>query len=135
MNALIRFAFGTAIVFTALPLHADDQKDIIGVWKGEMSGDHRGSLELTITLMRITGRNPKTGKSLGEGSYDLDASKKTLDGTGVAIPVRGITYLGLYSLEGDTLKWVANNGGRKRPVDLAHRPEKDQFLMILERQR
>jgi len=37
--------------------------------------------------------------------------------------------------EYNTLQWVSNSGWKKRPMDLAHRPDKDQFLMILERQR
>lgn len=138
MKAFIRFAvalLGTVIVFGYLPLHADDRKDIIGVWKGGMPGDPAGSIELTITPTRITGRNPRNGKSLGEGTYQLDPGTKTIDSNGIEIPVRGKTYLGIYSLEGNTLKWVSTSRGKKRPVELVHRPDRDQFLMILERQR
>jgi hypothetical protein len=47
---------------------------------------------------------------------------------------RGQKYLGRYALEGKTLRWVSNSRGKNRPADLAHRPERDQFLMVLERQ-
>ena len=118
-----------------LPLHADDRKDIIGVWKGGMPGDPPGSIELTITPTKISGRNPRNGKSLGEGTYEIDPKKKLIDAHGLESPVRGRLYVGLYKLKGDTLKWASNSNRKRRPVDLAHRPDRDQFLMVLQRQR
>lgn len=100
-----------------------------------MPGDPPGSIELTITPTRITGRNPITGKSLGEGTYQIDPVRKTIDPHVDEKSGRGKTYLGLYSLEGNTLKWVSNSRGKKRPVDLVHRPDRDQFLMVLEREK
>jgi uncharacterized protein (TIGR03067 family) len=138
MNPFCRLAvafLGTLIVIAPLTLHADDRNDIIGVWKGGMPGDAPGSIELTITPTKITGRNPRNGKSLGVGTYQLDPGAKTIDSNGIDVPVRGKVYRGIYSLDGNTLKWVSTSRGNKRPVDLVHRPEKDQFLMILERQR
>jgi len=129
--------FALAIIsLTNSPLHAgDDRKAILGVWKGGMPGDPPGSIELTITPTKITGRNSRNGESLGEGTYQLDPVRKTIDPHRTEQGGRGQTYLGLYSIEGNTLKWVSNSRGKKRPVDLVHRPERDQFLMILERQR
>jgi hypothetical protein len=132
-----------AIAFAAAaPSHAqrgservDDRKAILGVWKGGMPGERPGSMELTITPDRISGRNPITGESLGEGTYQLDTEKKTIDPRKEAKFGRAKTYLGRYSLEGNTLKWVSNSRGNMRPGDLAHRPERDQFLMILQRQK
>ncbi len=49
--------------------------------------------------------------------------------------MRGKTYLGIYSLSGNTLKWCSNSRSKRRPGELAHRPDKDEFLMILERER
>lgn len=112
-----------------------DRKQILGVWRGQMPGEQPGSIELNITPTKITGRNPQTGESLGEGTYRLDPATKTIDPHQGAQFGRGKTYLGRYSLEGDTLRWVSNSRGRKRPADLAHRPERDQFLMVLRRQR
>jgi hypothetical protein len=138
MNPLIRTTialWGASIAFGNPSLFADDRNDLLGVWLGGMPGDPPGSIELTITPAKISGRNPRTGKSLGEGTYQIDPKKKTIDTRGIENPVRGTRYVGLYSIEGNTLKWVSNSRGRKRPVDLVHRPERDQFLMILERQR
>jgi hypothetical protein len=118
-----------------LALRADDAKAILGVWKGGMPGDAPGSIELTITPTKITGRNSRNGKSLGEGTYELDPVKKTIDTRRTEKSGNGTRYWGLYSLDGKTLKWVSTSRGKKRPADLVHRPERDQYLMILERQR
>ena len=138
MQLFTRFVIvllGTGILLGGLPLHADDRKEILGVWKGGMPGEPFGSIELTITAAKISGRNSRNGKSLGEGTYQLDPVTKTIDSKGLEAPVRGKTYLGIYSLEGNTLKWVSTSRGKKRPTELVHRPERDMFLMILERQK
>jgi hypothetical protein len=133
---VVLLALGVGFV----PTHAEspshgDHKAIVGVWKGGMPDQPPGSIELTITPTGISGRNPRTGESLGEGTYEIDPAKKTIDAHRVEKYGRGRNYLGLYSLEGDTLKWVSNIHGKNRPADLAHKPMHDQFLMILERQR
>lgn len=125
-----------ALLLFAAPLAqaADDRTAIVGVWKGGMPGDPPGSMELTITPTRISGRNPRTGESLGEGTYELNPAEKTIvarkEGGG-----RDRAFLGRYALEGNRLRWVSNGRGRKAPADLAHRPERDQFLMVLEREK
>lgn len=114
---------------------SDDRQKILGTWSGGMPGDPKGSIELIITPTKVTGRNARTGKSLGEGTYELDPVNRTIDARGIEIPVRGRIYIGLYSLEGNTLRWCANSRSKKRPKDLVHRPDKDQWLMVLERQK
>ena len=123
----------TAAVFPGI-VSADDKTAILGVWKGGMPGEPPGSMELTITPTKITGRNPRTGESLGEGTYELDPANHTIDTVRIEKFGRGKKYVGRYSIEGKVLKWVSNSRGNKRPTDLAHRPDRDQFLMILERQ-
>lgn len=119
-----------------MPLNAvaDDREAIVGTWKGTLPGEQFGDIELVITPTTITGRNLTTGKSLGEGTYEIDPEKHTIDTHGIAEPFKGKLFVGLYSLEGDTLKWVSNGARKKRPIDLVHRPDKDQFLMVLQRQ-
>jgi hypothetical protein len=70
---------------------------------------------------------------MGEGTYEIDPARKTIDAHGIQGSFAGKTYLGLYALEGNTLKWVSNGRLKKRPVDVVHRPDRDQFLMVLER--
>jgi len=100
-----------------------------------MPGDPPDSIELVITPTKITGRNPRTGQSLGEGTYELDPVRKTIDPHQLQIVGREKNYLGIYSLDGSTLRWCSNSRTKKRPADLVHRPDRDQFLMVLERQK
>jgi hypothetical protein len=141
LTFLFRILVAGVVWLTSLPLHGlqpsggDDRKNILGIWRGSMPGDPPDSIELVITPTKITGRNPRTGQSLGEGTYELDPVRKTIDPHQLQIVGREKNYLGIYSLEGNALKWCSNSRTKKRPVDLVHRPDRDQFLMILERQR
>ena len=137
------FRMKTQLILTSLLLTlgpvmnapADDKKAILGTWVGGMPGEPPRSMELTITPTGITGRNPRTGESLGEGTYELDPANHTIDSNRIVKFGRGTKYFGRYALEGDTLRWVSTSHGNKRPADLVHRPERDQFLMVLERTR
>src|SRR5580765_5645454 len=114
-----------SLLLMAAPLRAvsaDDRKSIQGVWIGGMPGEAAGSMELTITPSKISGRNPRTGESLGEGTYELDPVNHTIDTVRIAKFGRGTKYLGRYALEGNKLRWVSSSHGPKRPADLAHRP-------------
>ncbi len=112
---------------------AEERKKLIGTWRGGMENERQPSMELVITATKITGKNLRTGQSLGEGTFHLSPSKKTIDARGTDNPVRGKTFLGIYSLEGDTLKWCSNNGsGPGRPTELANKAG-DAFLIVLQR--
>jgi uncharacterized protein (TIGR03067 family) len=115
---LIAAAIAFSLGLMNAPMHAqtpkgDDREKILGVWSGGMPGEPKGSIELVITPTTISGRNARTGKSLGEGTYDLDPANKTIDARGIENPVRGRTYIGLYSLDGNTLRWCANSRSKK----------------------
>ena len=114
---------------------AAEQKKMVGVWRGGWPDDKKPRYEIVITLDEITAKNLEDGKTLGKGTYKLDPKATTLDATGTADPVKGKSYLGLYALDGDNLKWCSNNGTRKRPADLAHKPGGDQYLLVLKRQK
>jgi len=117
------------------PSSADERKRLTGTWRGKMAHESEPSMELVITPTTISGRSLHNGESLGVGTYDVDPVKKTLDAHGIKDPVSGKTYLGIYSLEGDTLKWCSNSGSNKRPKDLSVSPTGSHFLMILQRQK
>ena len=119
---------------------ADDTRVLQGVWKGwvvEGRGDdpkqQRMRIEVTFKGNTITAVEDGS-KDLGAGTFvvrftkegkQLDASRTR--GSGSA---PGATYLGMYSLEGNTLKWcVGNPPGRDRPAEL--RSKTGQFLMVL----
>jgi hypothetical protein len=135
LNRTSFLVMAIAFLFALESASADDRKAIFGVWKGTLPGEQFGDIELTITADKISGRNLTTGRTLGEGTYEIDPAKGTIDAHGLEGPFSKKTYLGLFSLEGNTLKWVSNGRLKNRPVDLVHRTDKDQYLMVLERQR
>ena len=75
-------------------------------------------------------------KEVKEGKVEKTRDGKQLDatrtkGTGSRA---GTTYLGIYSLEGNTLKWcVGNPPGRTRPGELQSKT--GQFLMVLTKEK
>jgi len=112
-----------------------ERKRLSGTWRGRLANENEPTIELIITPTTIKGRSIKSGESLGEGTYRLDPAKKTIDTHGIKDPVKGTDYLGIYSLEGNTLKWCSSNGSHKRPRTLASARDGSSFLMILERQK
>ena len=111
-----------------------EQKKLIGTWRGGWPNEKAPSYELVITADRITGKNLKDGTSLGEGTFTIDWKKQTIDAKRSVDPGKGRSYLGLYSLDGNTLKWCSNNGTKTRPTELTHKPGSDHYLLILKRQ-
>jgi uncharacterized protein (TIGR03067 family) len=120
------------------------RKQLIGVWEGwvvegdgSRQGDRRMRIsELVITLDKISATGGQ-GNSMGEGAYKLSVSqgRKTIDATGTDGEPRGKLYLGIYSLEGDTLKWCSGSPGKSRPGELRTNPGLGHFLMILKRKK
>lgn len=114
---------------------------LVGVWSGfavEGKGENpnRGpvKLELTITKDLIKARQFKDQKTLdlGEGTFEirLDKAPNQLDGNKkLDNPDRKEIWLGIYQLEGDTLKWCV--GRKTRPTEFE--TTKGAFLLILKR--
>ncbi len=46
---------------------------------------------------------------------------------------KGQTYLGIYLLEGDTLKWCVSTPGNERPTEFATKGS--NFLLVMKRQK
>ncbi len=133
-----------AILSTLCLAHADDavwRKRLLGTWEGavvsdEETGARRATIrELTITLDRISATDGD-GRSLGEGSYTLgeQGGVLTIDATGVNGPATGQTMLGIWKLEGDTLRWCSANGGKPRPGEFKTRSS-GPYLMVLTRRK
>lgn len=127
---------------SAVAGEADDLKKLNGVWKGwvvEGRGDdpkqRRMQIELTIKGNTIVGVEDGK-KDLGEGTFAIKHTSegKQLDATRTKGQGGRGTYLGIYSLDGDTLKWcVGNPPGKTRPGELQSKT--GQFLIILTRQK
>jgi uncharacterized protein (TIGR03067 family) len=118
-----------------------DPPRLDGVWRGYVvngQGERPDQgpirLELTIKGDVIVARNlnPGADPSLGEGTYRLGATGKTIDATRTSSPGKGQTYAGIYEVTDDTLRWCTGTPGKDRPEEFATR--KGQFLLILKRQ-
>lgn len=120
---------------------AQERAKLVGVWKGfavEGKGEtpDRGpvKLELTFTEKTIHGIEIKQGRRVDHGTgdffLDLDASPPHLDGKQVNERGRTRSYVGIYALEGDTLKWCVSP---KKIRPTTFETMKGQFLLILKR--
>ena len=130
---ILACAIATAQWAVAAEGDAEARKTLAGTWKGRVDEGATGHV-LTITTSGITGT--KDGKQdLGAGSFKLDLTTKPwrMDAKGTKGPQKGRTYLGIYSLEGDTLKWCVSMPGSEPPKELATKD--GQFLLILKRQK
>lgn len=143
-----RFAtiLGFVAAITSIRLMAQEAEKVgrdksIGVWNGyavEGRGENpdRGpvKLELTITKDLIKAKQFK-GKEvldLGQGTFEirLDKSSDHLDGDKkLDNPNRKEIWLGIFQLEGDTLKWCV--GRKTRPTEFE--TKQGAFLLILKR--
>lgn len=121
---------------------AGDRKLLQGAWEGyiaeprtERPGPVRFS-EINIGPERIRGVQ-RDGKDMGEGTYRLGTAGgvRTIDSVGTSGEPRGHTFLGIYELKGDTLRWCVANPGKPRPTEFATQIGSGQFLMILTRKK
>lgn len=128
--SLARFA---AAADKEVDADAEARKQLVGVWKGSVENGAKGH-ELTFTVDDIAGLQDGK-KDLGAGTFTLDLSKTPccMDAKGTKRPQDGKTYLGIYSLEGDTLKWCVAASGKDRPTKFA--TGNGNFCLVLQRQK
>ena len=125
---------------TALGQGAAADKALLGEWEGQMMdgdgsnpGQRRMNISLTITDKKITATGGR-GEAMGDGTYKV--SGRHLDATGTSGQYQGKKYLGLFSIEGDTLKWCSGNDKAKgRPAALKTNTKDGHFLMVLTRKK
>lgn len=124
---------------------AGDGSRLVGVWRGWVV-DGRGEnpntgqmeIELTIEANRITGREVGTTRrapeGIGGGTYVMtgNGASGNLDADGTSGPQDGRHFLGIYELQGDTLRWCVANRGRQRPQAMA--TDRGNYLMVLRKQ-
>lgn len=138
-----------ALVLITMPLAAQPQPaqparaKLAGLWagyavegKGEKPDQGPVKLELVITndLIKATQFKGKDPLDLGEGTFVLDLAKSpgNLDATKKTDnPNRKETWVGIYQLDGDTLKWCV--GRKARPTEFA--TGQGAFLIILKRKK
>ena len=123
---------------------AAELKKLAGTWEGyvvegEGVNPDRGPVHLRVTIAeaKIDAVDlGQGGKEMGSGTFQIDPAQdiKQIDATGVILPgKRERTFAGIYSLDGDTLKWCVDNRGQVRPTEF--RTEKGKYLLILKRKK
>ena len=141
-NVLL-FCLAAATLPGAETNEIQERQKFAGVWKGfavEGRGENpdRGpvKLELQIAEQTIKGLEFKGTNTVdhGEGQFSLDLSQapKHLDAWKTNERGRKQSYVGIYTLEGDTLKWCVSPQ-KVRPETFE--TKKGQFLLVLKRQK
>jgi uncharacterized protein (TIGR03067 family) len=119
-------------------------KRLEGVWEGyvvEGRGEKadRGPFHLRLTVAgeAMTAVDLNGGsKSLGTGKLAIDPAGplRQLDAVGAVLPARREkTYLGVYQLDGDTLRWCVGNKQDVRPDEF--RSHNGNYLLVLKRKK
>jgi uncharacterized protein (TIGR03067 family) len=119
-------------------------KSLEGTWEGyavEGRGERpdRGPVHLRLTFagdeISAVDLDGDT-RDLGKGKCKIDPSQPIhqLDATGILLPgKRERTFLGIYELDRDTLKWCVDNRQKERPTEF--RTAGGKFLLVLKRQK
>lgn len=117
---------------------------LAGVWRGwvvrgrgENPNEGEMEVELTVEGNRITGRELGTQRApggLGGGTFTMtgNGNSGNLDAVGDAGPQDGRQFMGIYELQGETLRWCVSNRGRQRPSTMA--TDRGNYLLILRKQ-
>ncbi len=125
--------FAVPLALTAAPfVHADKGSDdatkeyarFEGSWNiasAEMGGQALPAEALKGTLLTCKGSDftYKEGERVSKGTFKVDPSKKPrqIDITFGDGPMKGMTVLGIYEVDGDSYKLCLDLGGKKRPTE------------------
>jgi uncharacterized protein (TIGR03067 family) len=119
---------------------ASDKKDLLGQWEGFVTmgdGANPDQRRMNITLNIAADKITSSGAgNIGEGTYRISAGNgnfRNIDGTGTGGMYQGKLYEGIFTVEGNTLKWCAGDPGKGRPTALRTNPAAGHFLMVLTR--
>jgi uncharacterized protein (TIGR03067 family) len=142
-----------AFVALGLLLGADAPKDDVkkdkeklrGTWKAVTVKEQGESKEETEDHRLIFSGDQfsikKGDEILIKGKFKIDSSKKPKEIDMEITEAReekleGKTALGIYDLDGDTLKWCANEpGATERPKEFASEADSKQLLVTLKREK
>ena len=147
-SPIILFSLFVAILVSGTAGNAQDAIDkerakLVGTWagyavkgKGENPERMGVKIELIITKDTIKGIGFKGNErvDLGIGTYQLKLDKTPFQMDGdkkLDNPNRKEIHLGIYELDGDTLRWCV--GRKKRPAEFDGKD--DAYLLILKRQK
>ena len=127
---------------------ADDKADLEkevrkfqGIWTFESSesggkellaGELKG-LILTFEGDKHTVKKGDEVLQVGTQKLDLSKSPKTIDVTMTEGPNKGTVMLGIYEIDGDTLKVCFDPEGKKRPTEFKSAPGSENFVNVHKR--
>lgn len=106
--------------------------------RGENPNEGEMEIELTVEGNRMTGRELGTrrgpAEGLGSGTFTMTGNGRTgnLDADGTSGSQDGRHSMGIYELDGDTLKWCVTQRNRTRPTTMA--TDRGNYLLILRKQ-
>jgi uncharacterized protein (TIGR03067 family) len=127
---------------------ADDKADLEkevrkfqGTWTFESSetggmtlpADELKALILTFEGDKHTVKKGDEVVQVGTQKLDPSKSPKTIDVTMTEGPNKGTVMLGIYEIDGDTLKVCFDLQGRKRPTEFKSAPGSENFVNVHKR--
>lgn len=144
--ALVVLLGGFALAPSATP--ADDEPDAAremkkfqGTWTFESSesggqklpADQLKDLVLVFEGAKHTVKHGTEVIQVGTQTIDPSKKPKAIDVTLTEGPMKGAVLLGIYELDGDTLKVCFDLGGKKRPTEFKSPPGSQTFFNVHKR--
>jgi uncharacterized protein (TIGR03067 family) len=121
-----------------------DKEKLQGTWKA-VTAQRRGESDPTAEEHRLIFSGDEFSVKKGEetmikGKYQIDPSKKPKEIDMEFIEtkrdsLKGKTALGIYELDGNTLKWCWNRPGGQRPKTFSSEAEDEHLLVTLKREK
>ncbi|HZU36492.1 MAG TPA: TIGR03067 domain-containing protein [Gemmataceae bacterium] len=136
------------VVATGTGVRADDKADVAkelkkfqGVWTFESveAGGKKAPADqfkgVTVTFAGNKHTVKKGDQVLQVGIQKLDPSKspKAIDVRIIEGPNKGAVMLGIYEINGDTLKVCFDESGKKRPTEFKSAPGSETFVNVHKR--
>ena len=121
-----------------------DKEKLQGTWKA-VTAQRRGESDPTAEEHRLIFSGDEFSVKKGEetmikGKFKIDTSKKPKEIDMEFIEtkkdsLKGKTALGIYELDGDTLKWCWNKPGGERPKRFSSEAADEHLLVTLKREK
>jgi uncharacterized protein (TIGR03067 family) len=122
-----------------------DKAKLQGTWKAVTVQEHGELKEDTQEHRLVFAGNQfrikKGDETIVQGKFKIDSSKKPKEidieiTEASKAKIKGKTALGIYGLEGQTLKWCANEpGSPERPKEFSGKAETKHLLVTLKREK
>ena len=100
-----------------MAIRADLLKGLIGIYEGDKHTVKMGDKVIQVGTQKI----------------DPSKSPKTIDVTMTEGPNKGAVMLGIYEIDGDTLKVCFDPQGKKRPTEFKSAPGSENFINVHKR--